>query len=397
MPFETEITFFRRLLDNLHIETRRFLRSDVIAYTHSSHEEFLKSHIEEARSNTIYICRNVFMLCFAYLLLPGTDEILLVGPFLLEEIKEPQIMQLLEKQGLPASMFPSMRKLIGNLTHLSGENTLMTALCTLGETLWGGSSAFDVERIRPNLPFSSEFPIETGADRTMMEASDFYVMEERYKAENQLLHLISQGHTHRAQMIIAQMNEVSVEKRAADSLHNLKYYGIVLNTLARKAAEEGGVHPMHIDKLSSQIARRMNNAMTVDECRSLFQTMVHKYCLLVKNHSMKSYSLLVQHVILRIESDLTADLSLKAHSDALSVNASYLSTLFKKETGMTLTEYVSRKRMDQAIFLLNSTDMQIQTIAQYCGIPDVNYFTKTFKRIVGKTPKEYRICAKNEQ
>jgi len=34
--------------------------------------------------------------------------------------------------------------------------------------------------------------------------------------------------------------------------------------------------------------------------------------------------------------------------------------------------------------------MQIQTIAQYCGIPDVNYFTKLFKRNVGKTPKEYR-------
>ena len=34
--------------------------------------------------------------------------------------------------------------------------------------------------------------------------------------------------------------------------------------------------------------------------------------------------------------------------------------------------------------------MQIQTIAQYCGIPDVNYFTKTFKKYIQQTPKEYR-------
>ena len=57
---------------------------------------------------------------------------------------------------------------------------------------------------------------------------------------------------------------------------------------------------------------------------------------------------------------------------------------------MTLTDYVNKKRIDNAVFLLNSTKMQIQTVAQYCGIPDVNYFTKLFKRYIGKTPKEYR-------
>ena len=105
---------------------------------------------------------------------------------------------------------------------------------------------------------------------------------------------------------------------------------------------------------------------------------------------MKHYSKLVQHVILRIETDLTADLSLKTHAQYFNVNASYLSALFKKETGSTLTDYVNRLRIDHAIFLLNASDMQVQTIAQYCGIPDVNYFTKLFKRTVGKTPKEYR-------
>lgn len=105
---------------------------------------------------------------------------------------------------------------------------------------------------------------------------------------------------------------------------------------------------------------------------------------------MKGFSLLVQKVVTRIDSDLTADLSLKTQAQLLNVNASYLSTLFKKETGMTLTDYVNKKRMDNAVFLLNSTNMQIQNIAQYCGIPDVNYFTKIFKKYIGKTPKEYR-------
>ncbi|MDF2513281.1 MAG: AraC family transcriptional regulator, partial [Herbinix sp.] len=94
--------------------------------------------------------------------------------------------------------------------------------------------------------------------------------------------------------------------------------------------------------------------------------------------------------IIRIDMDLTADLSLNAISEELNVNASYLSNLFKKEIGSTLTEYVNRKRVEHGILLLNSTKLQIQTIAQYCGIPDLNYFTKIFKKNIGKTPREYR-------
>lgn len=118
--------------------------------------------------------------------------------------------------------------------------------------------------------------------------------------------------------------------------------------------------------------------------------MIHMYCFLVKNHSIKGYSPLVQKVIISIDTDLTADLSLNALASRMNVNASYLSTLFKRETGSTLTDYVNEKRIQHGILLLHSTNLQIQTIASYCGIPDVNYFTKLFKKRVGKTPKAYR-------
>ena len=105
---------------------------------------------------------------------------------------------------------------------------------------------------------------------------------------------------------------------------------------------------------------------------------------------MKGYSLLIRKVLTQIDSDLTADLSLRTQAEQLNINSSYLSTLFKKETGTTLTEYVNRKRIEHAIFLLNTTNMKIQAIAQACGIPDVNYFTKIFKKQIGITPKDYR-------
>ena len=118
--------------------------------------------------------------------------------------------------------------------------------------------------------------------------------------------------------------------------------------------------------------------------------MIQKYCLLVKEHSLKKYSNLVGRVITLIAYDLAADLSLKSIADNLNVNASYLSAAFKKECGETLTDYVRRKRMENAAYILTHTDKQIQTVAAECGIMDLNYFIKLFKRIYGMTPTQYR-------
>ena len=127
-----------------------------------------------------------------------------------------------------------------------------------------------------------------------------------------------------------------------------------------------------------------------DDVSAFWQEMAHRYCLLVKKHSLKPYSPLIQKVISRVEFDLAGDLSLKANARELNVNASYLSTLFKKELGMTLTEYVNGKRVEYAIYLLNTTKLSISMVGQRCGIQDDNYFTKIFKKYVGKTPKQFR-------
>ena len=72
------------------------------------------------------------------------------------------------------------------------------------------------------------------------------------------------------------------------------------------------------------------------------------------------------------------------------ISAGYLSAVFKKEMGKTLTDYVKEKRMQKARKLLETTHLQIQTVAGHCGIMDVQYFSKMFKKETGMTPQEYR-------
>ena len=112
--------------------------------------------------------------------------------------------------------------------------------------------------------------------------------------------------------------------------------------------------------------------------------------LLVKNNSSKGYSAIVEKAIIAIKSDLSADLNLSILAQRLSVSNVYLSSTFKKETGMTITEYIRKRRLNYATYLLKNTSIQVQTVAMHCGIVDVQYFTKLFKKEMGMTPSEYR-------
>ncbi len=216
-------------------------------------------------------------------------------------------------------------------------------------------------------------------------------LEQRYERENIFIKAVSQGNIKKCEEMLSASDYIFLtEKRTDDALRNLKNYSIIFNTLLRKAAEHGKVHPYYIDKISSDFAVKIENLTSVADGKRLHYNMIHTYCSLVRRHSSKEYSPIIQKLTTRIDADLTADLSLHTQADELGVNASYLSSLFKKEIKTTYTDYVNKKRMEYAAQLLVSTNEQIQHIAQQCGILDLNYFSKVFKKYAGITPIKYR-------
>lgn len=219
------------------------------------------------------------------------------------------------------------------------------------------------------------------------------MVEKYYHNEYELMKLVSLGLWHRAEVFANEFFEQKNFYRqlpGQDELESKKVQCYDLNTLLRKSAESADVHPIHIENLYSQLIQKISRIQSTQDIPSMQREIVRKYCQLVQIHSLKGYSPIVQKVLTYVTSNLAGDLTLNAQANLLNVNPSYLSALFKKETGVTLTEYVKQRRIGQAAFLLNTSNMQIQTIAEMCGISDVNYFTKVFKKIIGKTPKEYR-------
>lgn len=393
--FRLEIHYINPQTPNDPIDIRRFGLEDVLNYNFDSIKVYEQLE-KNCQSNTIYQLKNILLCNYLVFKLPGSSKTYAyIGPYAHVPVSKQEVLDLAKRFQVTPGNLSQLEKFFANLPIIGDDHGLFNVLYTLGEYLWGDADNFTLQYDFDLISMSPTIINPAPAIHSLDEAKlSIQILEDLYETEQLFMQAIANGQPHKAELYYSNLYSRIVEARTTNPLRNLKNYTIILNTLLRKAAEIAAVHPIHLDAISSQYARKIEALTSETACQSLQWEMVRKYCLLVKNHSLKGYSFLVRKVITKIDYDLTADLSLRVQAQLLNVNASYLSTLFKKETGQTLTEYVNRKRIEHAILLLNSTDMQIQMVAQYSGISDVNYFTKTFKKIVGTTPKVYREMLK---
>ena len=375
-----------QLLDERIDQGRGIILQDKCLYGKTAEELF-----PDLQTATIYKMEDSFGCHCLYFILPESGEILYIGPYILEEMNRETVLKYMEKNKLPHLLLGEMEQYYGSLPILKESSHLFALLDAFAERLWGGAERYTVEQVVGG-PFNSPLDLsekkENSEPRQMMW--NMQKMEERYSYENEMMQAVSHGQIHKADLMLGIFSGNAFEKRLSDPLRNMKNYCIIMNTLLRKAAEQGGVHPLYLDRMSSVFARKIETVSATAAIEGLMNEMFRSYCRLVREHAMKNYSSPIRKTVVYIDTDLSADLSLGTLSKIQNVSAAYLSALFRKETGQTLTDYVTLKRVELAKHLLATTDLQVQTVAQHCGFLDVHYFSRVFKKYTSLTPKEYR-------
>lgn len=101
----------------------------------------------------------------------------------------------------------------------------------------------------------------------------------------------------------------------------------------------------------------------------------------------------IKEALIYVNNNLNRQITLKEVADCVHLNASYFSVLFKEQTRLTFSEYITRKRLQIAKNLLLTTDSQIEDIALEVGYQTGKYFIKIFKDYEGITPSKYRKTA----
>ncbi len=111
-------------------------------------------------------------------------------------------------------------------------------------------------------------------------------------------------------------------------------------------------------------------------------------CDLINRHSDKPDK--IESIRQYVDNNLSADLSRDTIAGTIGVNPEYLSRLFRKDTGLSLMEYIKRRRIVKARELLKDSEISVTQVAASCGFNSLPYFCKTFHQETGCTPKEYR-------
>lgn len=92
-----------------------------------------------------------------------------------------------------------------------------------------------------------------------------------------------------------------------------------------------------------------------------------------------------------IEKHYGEPFELELLASELHMSKSYLSRLFRQETGSSITGYLTARRMQQACSLLQTTSRSVEVIGQQVGLKNTSYFISLFKRIMGVSPHQYRL------
>lgn len=404
---DTDVLFLCRVLKKSHIgydiTTLNELASKLATnksglYHDLSYSDSLEivKYLSDLLPKALYRVTDSFDRKYLLFYLNDSSELMIMGPYLSLPASEERINGIFNSSNITANDHSRLTEYFLGLPVIEPSSPFSFFLTSFCEGMWKTDSVSVIDIYCQGKSADAAY----NANLKSTEASDVLLnmkaMEMRYTFENDMIRAVSLGQLYMEEKLFSTINNSFFESRAKDPLRNAKNYGIIMNTLSRKAAEQGGVHPIHLNRVSTQIALKIESLTSLSEVTDLLCHIFRTYCRLVRKHSVQKYSPVVQKALIIIDADLSANLSTGAIAKALGISTVYLSTVFKKELGVPMSEYVLKKRISYAAHLLSTTDTQIQAIATRCGIMDTQYFSKLFKKVSGLSPTQYRAKSKKK-
>ncbi len=174
-----------------------------------------------------------------------------------------------------------------------------------------------------------------------------------------------------------------------DSLRQMKYWAISCITIATRYAIQGGLPEMDAYNLSDSYIRDID---MIDDENEILEYLVKKsfeITNMIKNIKVRSdYPSPVRKCVSYIDKNLHSKISLEELSEICGLSKDYLSQLFKKTTGITISDYIKKRRLSSAKELLDR-GTSISDTAYGLGFCSESYFISCFKNEYGITPKQY--------
>ena len=213
-----------------------------------------------------------------------------------------------------------------------------------------------------------------------------------YNMERREMDCISKGDKEGLRKVISEMDVGERGILAADQLRQAKNRAISLITLASRAAIEGGIAAENALTVSDSFICMAESMKTAEQVEAVMREAEYKLVDMVVEEKQKAElpHPLVTKVKDYVFRNLQSEIKVSDMAGNFCVNADYLSSLFHKSTGKTITRYVLEEKVKAAKSMLIYTSNTLQEIAFVLNFSSQSHFSTVFRKFTGLTPKEYR-------
>ncbi|MGX2961311.1 helix-turn-helix transcriptional regulator [Peribacillus sp. JNUCC 23] len=312
-----------------------------------------------------------------------TDKgMVIVGPFLKERVTDSFIWRVIKENHLESSSFKSLECYYKSIAYI-GESYL-----ALGDVL---------VNIYGHPPIKSQIITmvsNEGDNPKELQPQEFdeddFDIKLRYEIEKKLLHFIEVGNTEKALETFVEFSGDFLYRVPGNPLRARKNIAFSYSSILRLAANKGGVAPQYLHGISELFAIKIEETITISEIDLLEVAMTEEYCNAVRSFAMKGHSSVVKQVLMYLNLHFSEPINLQSVADELGFNRTYIAKKFKDEMNMTVIDYIQKKRIDEAVFLIEQGQSSITDISYMVGFSSYNYFCKVFKEVKGMTATEFK-------
>ena len=208
--------------------------------------------------------------------------------------------------------------------------------------------------------------------------------------EKKLLSIIREGRVEELRSF-TQMEEESTGVLSKSSyIRSKKNIAIAGITLATRASIDGGLQPEIAFSLSDIYIQRLEDLKTIKEIDQLSVEAIFTFTGKVHEVKEDRFSKTITNCKNYIYNNRYEKLTHDDVANHAELSHSYLSILFKKEVGISVSDYIQQVKIVEAKNLIEYTNTPLSEIGSLLNFSDQSYFTKVFKKHMGLTPKQYK-------
>lgn len=216
-----------------------------------------------------------------------------------------------------------------------------------------------------------------------------------YQQEQQLLDCVRTGDISLIHLILESKghSEVYMGRMSNNSFKHNQYAFVAAITLITRSALKGGLDELEAYNLSDVYIQKLDNLSNSQDIYRLLLLAFFHFTHKVSQAKLEKnqYSFHINRCITYMQSHLHHSISLTQLAKACQLSSPYLSSLFKKETGRTFSEYFMDIKLEAAQQMMVYTTEPLTSIANYFNFCTPSNFSKHFRQKYGITPKAFRL------